>query len=372
MRHFSTLIFIFFIVSSLLGCSHGEKERFTAQAQSVDVAYPVIDSVVLYRSYPGFLSAKSEVDIIARVNGYLTSTGYANGRFVHKGQILFTIEDSQYRDAVNQAQAQLETAHSNNVYATNQYEAMKKALASDAVSQMDVIQAESNMNESRASIKSAEAALQTALTNLSYCTVRAPFSGHISAAIVDVGTYLNGEAAPVTLAKLYDDKTVNANFAIEDNSYLKMLSSGNNRKNIDYTRIPIKFNKPLTHSYTGNLDYMSPGIDTGTGTLRLRASIDNPHGELRSGMFVTVEMPYNAIPEAVLVKDASIASDQSGQYLYTVNDSDIVVYTPIETGELFHDTLRIVTKGITTQSRYVTKAMLKVRDGMKVKPVTVN
>lgn len=372
MRHFHSLTLALFIMVSFPGCSHGNKENFTAQAQPVDVAYPIIDSIVLYRSYPGFLSAKSEVDIIARVNGYLTSTGYADGGFVHKGQILFTIEDSQYRDAVSQAQAQLETANSNNVYATNQYEAMKKALASDAVSQMDVIQAESSMLESRASIKNAEAALQTALTNLSYCTVRAPFSGHISAAATDVGTYLNGEATPITLAKLYDDRTMNANFAIEDNSYLKMLSSDNNRQDIDYTRIPIKFNEPLPHTYTGNLDYMSPGIDTGTGTLRLRAGIDNPYGELRSGMFVTVELPYNTIPKAILVKDASIASDQSGQYIYTVNDSNLVVYTPIETGELFHDSLRIVTKGITPQSRYVTKAMLKVRDGMKVKPVTVN
>lgn len=87
-------------------------------------------------------------------------------------------------------------------------------------------------------------------------------------------------------------------------------------------------------------------------------------------MFVSVALPYAVEPHAVLVRDASIGTDQLGKYLYVVNDSDKVVYTPVTVGELYHDTLRIISKGITPRSRYVTKALLNVRNGEKIKPVT--
>ena len=87
-------------------------------------------------------------------------------------------------------------------------------------------------------------------------------------------------------------------------------------------------------------------------------------------MYVSVEVPVTGELHAVLISDAAIGSDQLGSYIYLVNDSDRVVYTTIETGQLVDDSLRIVTKGINPDDRYVTKALLKVRDGMKVEPVS--
>ena len=104
----------------------------------------------------------------------------------------------------------------------------------------------------------------------------------------------------------------------------------------------------------------------------MKASIPNTRGLLRDGMYVTVNLPVGVVDNAVLVKDSSIGTDQLGNYVYTVSDSNTVVYTPIKTGELFEDSLRIVTDGISKDSRYVTSAMLKVRDGMRVNPVTSN
>lgn len=333
----------------------------------VDVALPVVDSVVLHKEYPGTLSAYREVDLVARVNGYLLYSGYNPGSLVKKGMVLFRIEDSQYRDAVNQAKAQLSTAQATNVYATNQYQAMKKALESDAVSQMDVIQAESAMKESAASIQKAKASLQSALTNLGYCTITAPFTGHISKSAYSDGAYLGGAGAPVKLATIYNDDYVNAYFSIEDSQYLDMVNQKNEA--IDYNHIPVTFSEDLPHSYIGSLNYMSPEIDSSTGTLKLRVRVENPYGELKSGMYAKIHLPYAKAPKAILVKDASIGTDQLGKYLYVVNDSNEVKYTPIEVGELVNDTMRIVTKGITPQSRYVTKALLKVRDGMPVNPI---
>lgn len=354
--------------ASLSACSGGKHDA-SEQPEQVEVAFPETDSVVLSKSYPGYLSAASSVNLVARVNGYLRTSPYNPGDLVQQGQVLFTIEDTQYRDAVQQARAQLETARATYDYASHQYAAMKKALESDAVSQMDVIQAESNMKQAEAAIRNAAAALQTANTNLSYCVVRAPITGHITTSGPSDGDYLAGAGAPVNLATIYDDRQVNAYFNVEDNQYMKMIASRNDRKGIDYDSVPVIFDPKLPHDYAGKLTYVSPDINRSTGTLRLRIRLENPYNELKDGMYATVSLPYAVVPDAVLVKAASIGSDQQGRYVYVVNDSGKVVYTPVKVGDLVRDSLRIVTSGISKDQRYVTKAMLKVRDGMTVKPV---
>ncbi len=354
--------------AGLVACSSSHSPSAEPLTE-VDVADVITDSVVLYKEYPGTLSAVSSVDLVARVDGYLRSQSYEAGETVEKGRVLFTIEPDQYQDAVNRARASLATAKSSNTYAQQQYAAMKKALESDAVSQMEVLQAKSNLEQSEANIKSAEAQLQTALTNLGYCTVRAPFRGTVTASGPSVGAYVGGSASPVTLATIYDNSQLFANFYIEDGSLLRMYMNDNNRSMIDYDSIPVSFSEELPHSYTAVLNYMAPDVNTSTGTLKVRAVLNNPYGELRDGMYATISLPYKVDPKAMLVKDASIATDQLGKYVYVVNDSNKVVYTPIKVGSIVADTMRVVTDGLKPGDRYVTKALLKVRSGMEVKPV---
>lgn len=102
--------------------------------------------------------------------------------------------------------------------------------------------------------------------------------------------------------------------------------------------------------------------------MALRARVENKYGELRDGMYVTVSLPYKVDPKAVLVKDASISTDQLGKFVYVLNDSNKVVYTPITVGDMANDSMRVVLSGISGGTPYVTKAMLKVRTGMEVKP----
>ena len=106
--------------------------------------------------------------------------------------------------------------------------------------------------------------------------------------------------------------------------------------------------------------------------IRERAKVDNPYAELRAGMYCTIRLPYKIEPKALLVRDASISTDQKGQYVYVVNDSNKVVYTPIVTGDIVNDTMRIVYQGLKPGDRYVTSALLKVRNGMTVKPYMSN
>lgn len=354
--------------TAFVSCRKEEKTA-AASVPPIEVAEAVTDSVTLHTSYPGTLTANSTVQLVARVDGYLTSKPYTGGDRVKKGQVLFTFEDRNYRDAVSKAEAAVTTARAEYEYASSRYAAMTRALESDAVSKMEVEEARSNMEQARASIKQSEAALQTARTQLSYCVVRAPFDGKISSAAYDVGAYVAGEGAPVALATIYSDDIMTMNFAIDDAGAVSRLKQLMAEDPAMFDSIPMSFSQEVTGNYTGRLSYIAPNVDVSTGTLTVQAHVRNPSGELSAGMYATIDLPEGVDPQAVLVKDAAISTDQLGKYLYVVNDSNRVVYTPVKVGQTVADTLRIVKSGIEPGQRYVTKALLKVRNGMTVDPV---
>ncbi len=340
------------------------------QAMPVDVSIVGTDSLTLFRQYPGTLIANRTSDAVAKVNGTLSAPLYNAGGLVKEGQVLFTISSDIYTNNLQSAEAQLATAISNNKYAEEHYQAVSKAFEKNAVSQMEVAQALNNRDQSRAAVSSARAAVAEARRKLSYCTVRSPLTGHVTYNMLSKGAYVTGESAPVKLATVYQDDECIATFTIEDASFLRMFENPNNRDLIDYKAIPIDFQEKLPHTYTADLNYLSPNVNTSTGTIELQAMVKNPHYELKAGMYCTIRMPYKVDPNAIVIRDAAISTDQLGKYVYVVNDSNKVVYTPIQVGELAPgDTMRIVTKGLKPGDRYVTSAMLKVRDGMTVQPI---
>ena len=365
------LMYIFLVFSVLTGC----KEKKDAGAMkgmptlAISVAKPIVKDITLTKDYPGYLTTEKTVNLVARVNGTLQSVSYAPGGRVKKGQLLFVIEPTLYNDKVAQAEAELKTAQAQLEYARNNYSRMKEAVKSDAVSQIQVLQSESSVTEGVAAVSNAEAALSTARTNLGYCYVRAPFDGTISKSTVDIGSYVGGSLQPVTLATIYKDDQMYAYFNVADNQWLEM-SMNNQQPTKDLPKkIMVQLGKEGTESYPATLDYLSPNVDLNTGTLMVRANFDNPQGVLKSGLYVSITLPYGEADHAILVKEASIGTDQLGKFLYAVNDSDIVHYRHIEIGQLINDTLRQVLGGLSPQERYVTEALMKVRDGMKLKPI---
>ena len=365
------LMYIFLVLSVLTGC----KEKKDAGAMkgmptlAISVAKPIVKDITLTKDYPGYLTTEKTVNLVARVNGTLQSVSYAPGGRVKKGQLLFVIEPTLYDDKVAQAEAELKTAQAQLEYARNNYSRMKEAVKSDAVSQIQVLQSESSVTEGVAAVSNAEAALSTARTNLGYCYVRAPFDGTISKSTVDIGSYVGGSLQPVTLATIYKDDQMYAYFNVADNQWLEM-SMNNQQPTKDLPKkIMVQLGKEGTESYPATLDYLSPNVDLNTGTLMVRANFDNPQGVLKSGLYVSITLPYGEADHAILVKEASIGTDQLGKFLYAVNDSDIVHYRHIEIGQLINDTLRQVLGGLSPQERYVTEALMKVRDGMKIKPI---
>ena len=365
------LMYIFLVLSVLTGC----KEKKDAGAMkgmptlAISVAKPIVKDITLTKDYPGYLTTEKTVNLVARVNGTLQSVSYAPGGRVKKGQLLFVIEPTLYNDKVAQAEAELKTAQAQLEYARNTYSRMKEAVKSDAVSQIQVLQSESSVTEGVAAVSNAEAALSTARTNLGYCYVRAPFDGTISKSTVDIGSYVGGSLQPVTLATIYKDDQMYAYFNVADNQWLEMSMNNQQPTKELPKKIMVQLGKEGTESYPATLDYLSPNVDLNTGTLMVRANFDNPQGVLKSGLYVSITLPYGEADHAILVKEASIGTDQLGKFLYAVNDSDIVHYRHIEIGQLINDTLRQVLGGLSPQQRYVTEALMKVRDGMKIKPI---
>lgn len=356
-------------VVSLLSCGHKEKATTQEESPSVDVAEAFTDSVVLHKTYPGYLSAESQATVVAQVSGRLLSRSFQPGAYVRKGQTLFSIDPTLYRDEVSRAEAALTSAISARDYAASHYAAVKKALEADAISKMEALNAESALQQAESDIKTCRAALSTARTNLGYCTVTAPISGYISDSEVKPGNYVNGAAQPVSLATIYDNSTLSAIFEIEDSQYEEMTGEISGKEAPLYRSIPLHFRDSLPHAYTADLIYEAPSVNRQTGTVVLKGRVGNIDNELKDGMYVTVSLPYGENPRAVLIEDAAIGTDQRGSYVYVVNDSNRVVYTPIVTGEVFRDSLRVVDSGVKPGDRYVTKALLTVRDGETVTPV---
>lgn len=335
----------------------------------VDVAEAFTDSVVLYKQYPGFMLAEYYAEVVGLVNGRLLTMNYSSGQYVKKGQTLFTIDPTLYQDALTRAEATLKSNQSNLDYSKSHYEAVLKALEDNAVSKMEVLQAESDYNQAVASVNDAKAALHTAQVNYGYCTVTAPISGYITNNKLSIGNYITGADSPVTLAEIYDHTHLYANFEVEDSQYEKMSAGQKNIDDILYKNVPLKFQEPLKNTYTCDLTYIAPSVDRSTGTLTLQGKVTNIDNELKAGMYVTISLPYGDNPKAVLVKDAAIATDQLGKYMYVVNDSNTVVKRRIEVGEIYRDSLRVIDNGIQPGDKYITKALLTVRAGEKVKPI---
>ncbi|MDE6109489.1 MAG: efflux RND transporter periplasmic adaptor subunit, partial [Muribaculaceae bacterium] len=193
-----------------------------------------------------------------------------------------------------------------------------------------------------------------------------PIDGRAGDSSMSVGNYVGGGGSPVTLCEIYDNRNVTATFAIED---VTLVEKVNKALEAGRAEIPVTFGQRVDHSYVAALSYVAPEMNTSTGTMQLKAKIANPYDELRPGMYVNVLLPVGVDPQAILVRDASLSTDQLGKFLYTVNDSDKVVYTPVQTGELVGDSLRIINSGLRHGDRYVTSAMLKVREGMTINPI---
>lgn len=359
------VIFTIAMAGLLCGCNE-KKAKVATESLPIEVAHPVVKEVTLTREYPGYLDADATVAIVGRVNGTLEGSYYTAGQRVKKGDILFIIEPTLYKDAVRQAEAALQTAKANLEYAENNYERMKIAIKRNAVSQIELLQSQTDVETGKAAVSNAEAQLNTAKTNLGYCYIKAPHDGLMTLSTLSNGSYIAGAVSPVTLATLYKDDIMYSYFDITDNEWLQRRKRGNVEQD-DYITFSLGGDSYFRRK--AKMDYLSPNVELSTGTLKVRAELKNDDGLLKSGSYISVVLPYKTLPEGILIKDAAIGTDQLGKFVYVVNNSNIIEYRHIETDNVVDDSMRLVTSGLSKDERYVTKGLMKVRNGMKITPI---
>ncbi len=355
--------YLLILLSLLLVVGCKEAPKTAANLAKITVAYPEKRNITYRFEYPGYLQSEQTVDLIARVQGYLQEVKFQPGEVVKEGQVLFVIEPKPYEDQVKTAEANLETAKASLKLAITSNERTKEAGKTNAVSELDVIKAQTTLDQAKASVASAEAQLSTAKTNLSYCYVKAPFTGRVTRNLVDKGNMVGGQA---TLASMYKDTKLFVYFNVEDSKYLIGFTKENEFK---LDNVEIRFDEIPNKVYKGKLDYMSPTVDLTTGTINVRAVVDNKGGELRNGLYTKIRVPYKEVQDALLIPEGAIGTDQSGRYIYTVNDSSVVEYRSVKVGELQEDSMREIVEGLKANERFVTKGIIRVRDGQKIEAV---
>ncbi|MBO5865712.1 MAG: efflux RND transporter periplasmic adaptor subunit [Bacteroidaceae bacterium] len=360
---------LFFAVAllSITACHKKVEPTPNTVALPIEVATPIEKGITLTREYPGYLKADATIPIMGRVNGNIIKRNFTEGSRVKKGDLLFVIEPTLYENAVAQAEASLQTSIAEQEYANSNYRRMQAAISSNAVSEIELLQAKSRVESCNAAVDNAKAALKTAQTKLGYCYIQAPANGSIGLAEQPTGAYIAGEMSPVELCRLYKDDVMYAFFDIPDIQWFRKTLATNG--GIDQSNITFTLGEGNIIKRSATIDYLAPNVNTGTGTLQIRAELPNSDGLLKSGSYISIIMPYDRIDKALLVKDASIGTDQTGKFIYVVSPQNEVEYRRIETGSIVDDTLRLVTAGLEPGERYVTKALLKVRNGMPIQPI---
>jgi membrane fusion protein, multidrug efflux system len=375
-RSLTGLITLASLAVSLSACKPDNKFVPPPPAE-ISVAPPLQQQVAPFEVLTGNTVSFATVDLVARVEGFLTEIKYVDGSFVKKGDLLFQIEQTMYKAQLQEAQAGLASAKAALVQAQAEFTRQETLLKQNVSAQATFDVAQAKRDSARANVENAEGSLIVAQTNLGYTTVLAPFDGIVSKHLITIGE-LVGNGVATKLATIIQLDPIYVEFNMSEQDVLKI------RENLDQRRLDVEeINKvPLEiglmnedgFPHKGHLNYVSPQIDASTGTILVRGLFSNPTRALVPGFFVRVHVPMGLGPKAsLLVPNRVIGEDQGGKYLLIVNKDDVVEQVRITTGQLLTGGLRVIATGLKPDDRVVLSTNGRAVPGGKVvpKPTTI-
>ncbi len=361
------------VVLALSGC--GRKNKYAPPPPAkVTVATPVQMPVTLYAEFTGNTAAVAAVDLMARVQGFLTSINYRDGEVVPKGRILFEIEKDQYQAQVDLQKAQLVSAKAKQVNAEREYVRQNALGKNDFSSQRTVDDAKTNLDTANAQVAATEANLKLAETSLAYATVQAPFQGVVTRHLADANA-LVGSGGPSKLATILQADPIYVYFNITERQLIQvrdeLAKEGKTLKQMreDRQEMPmeIALAADTAFQYRGKIDYMAPQVDASTGTLQLRGVLENKDVALVPGLFVRVRLPVDRIDDALLADDTAVMSNQAGSYVMVVGKDNVVEQRQVTTGAV-EGPLRVITKGLSPEDKVVIGSIQRAVAGNTVEP----
>jgi RND family efflux transporter MFP subunit len=365
--HFRHVATACFALMTLGGC---EQNTFVPPPPpKVDVALPVQRPITRYLDATGNTAPIKQVDLVARVSGFLQSIDYKDGDFVKEGTTLFTIEPETYRLKLEQAQAAEAGAQASLKQAELDFQRQSDLVARQAVSRATLETSTANRDNAQANLQQAQANTKIAQVNYGYTRVTAPFDGIVSAHLVSVGE-LVGASSPTQLATIVAQDPIYVNFNVNERDVLRIRAEAKRRgltaADLKQTPVEVGLQTEDGYPHVGKLDYAAPTVNQTTGTLAVRGLIPNADRVLLPGYFVRVRVPVEKQDNALLVPDTALGSDQSGRYLLVTNEN-IVEQRKVTTGPADNG-LRVIESGLKPEDRVVIAGLLRVIPGQTVDP----
>jgi RND family efflux transporter MFP subunit len=325
----------------LIAC--GKRNQYQPPpAPPVTVSKPLRMPVTDYLQSTGSVAAFKTVDLVARVEGYLRSVNFKDGSVVKAGQLLFVIEPEPYQAKLASQQAQLLDAQA-------EYDRQLRMIKENATSQANVDKWLSQRDQ-------AAAAVTLAKINLSYTRITAPFDGRIDRHLVDPGNLVGSAGTATKLATIEQINPAYVYFSINERDLLHVRAAAlaQSKSPGEPPAVPVQVALQTEEGYphVGTLDFAGSGLDTGSGTLQLRASVPNAKFTLLPGLFARVRVALAAPVARLVVPDRVVSSDQVGSYLLTVGPDQKVRQQRVETGPL-ENGFRAVLTGLDADSEVV-------------------
>lgn len=314
-----------------------------------------------------------QVDIVARVSGYLDKIAYREGELVKEGQLLFQLDQKPFRAQLDAAkgellaqQARLETAKSN-------LERIKPLAAQDAVSRADLDKAQGEFDTANAAVFAAQAKLKEHELNLSYTTIRAPVTGLASRSAQRQGAYINAvsEGAKLTYVAALDPIWVN--FSVSQNLMAKIRDLTEKKllvppPNQDF-EVELVMSDGSRYPQKGRISFADPSFSQETGSFLVRAELPNPDKTLRPGMFVTALVKGATQPNAIVVPQLAVQQGSNGHLVYVVKQDGTAELRPVVVGDYQGAKDIVIQNGLQAGDRVVVDGALKVVPGRPVQIV---
>ncbi len=355
----------------LAGCKEEKNAYVPPPPPQVGVAKPLQQSVVPYLSATGTTVAFNQVNLEARIQGFLTSIDYVDGAAAKQGDTLFVIEPAPYQAALQQAQATMQATQAQLVQAEAEYKRQATLLAQNVSAQNTYDQALAKRDSLRANLLDNQAGVTQAAINYGYTRVTAPFDGIVTNHLQSIGA-LVGYGSPTKLATIVQMDPIYVTFNVSEQDVIRIRQAaakrGLTRGDIDKVPIQVALATEQGYPHEGLLDYSAPEIDTSTGTLLVRGIFKNENHALLPGFFVRIRVPLDIQSDvAFLVPDVVIGTDQAGQYVLVVNKDNVVEQRKVTTGQVYGQ-LRVVLTGLTADDQVVISGVQHAIPGGKVAP----
>ena len=354
------------------GCDGKENTYAPPPPPRVIVAKPTIETVTNNLEFTGNTAAFETVKLVARVEGYLEKIHFQDGQRVNKGDLLFTIQQDQYKANVEKAQSDIDATKAKLDYAETEYKRFGRLFEQRAAAATQVDQWKFERDSARAALEAAQANLVNAKLNLSYTTVTAPFDGRMSRHLIDAGNMVGADGQETVLAEINRINPMYVYFTINERDLLRVTEpedgqSGGAAPRQNKQVLYMGLSTQPGYPYQGELDYAGITVNPQTGTLQLRGIFPNPDSRIVPGLFARVQAPYAQTRDAVLVPAEAVGSDQQGTYVLTVNDKNIVERKSVETGQQVGEK-RVISSGLKGDEWLIVEGLLRAIPGREVTP----